>query len=252
MSSLLSPSAPRTAHAAQSRRWFGPFLVLDVVAALAMAVSAAAALLYAGDAVNLAGDEQIAQRIFYFHIGCNVAALLGFLLSVIGSIGYLVTRRLGWDRLAQASVEVGTIFGVGVLATGSIWAKPTWNTYWTWDPRLTTATITVLIYVAYLLFRNGIDDRDLRARFASIYALFAFLSVPLTYYSARLFRSIHPIVFAGSNAEAEGSFSIGPSMGQTLLIVSVSFALLYTALAAHRWQQLWLEARVDELREALY
>jgi heme exporter protein C len=67
------------------------------------------------------------------------------------------------------------------------WAKPTWNTYWTWDPRPTTSTITVLVYLAYLLFRNGIDDRSVRARFGSIYAIVAFLSVPLTFYSARLF-----------------------------------------------------------------
>jgi CcmD family protein len=159
-------------------RWFAPLLTLDVLAALSMAVAVWASLLYAGDAVNLAGDEQFAQRIFYFHIGVCVAALLGFVTSVVGSIGYLFTRNLEWDRAALAGVEVGTIFGIGILASGSIWAKPTWNTYWTWDPRLTTATITVLIYVAYVLFRNGIDERHVRARFASIYALFAFLSVP--------------------------------------------------------------------------
>jgi heme exporter protein C len=232
-------------------RWFAPLLTLDVLAALSMAVAVWAALLYAGDAVNLAGDEQFAQRIFYFHIGVCVAALLGFVASVVGSIGYLFTRNLEWDRAALAGVEVGTIFGIGILASGSIWAKPTWNTYWTWDPRLTTATITVLIYVAYVLFRNGIDERHVRARFASIYALFAFLSVPLTYYSTRLFRSIHPVIMNGENADAQGSFSIGPTMGHTLLIASISFSLLFAALMFHRWRQLRLEARVEELRETL-
>jgi heme exporter protein C len=246
-------SAPRPATAPRSRdRWFAPLLTLDVLAALAMAVAVWASLLYAGDAVNLAGDEQAAQRIFYFHIGVCVAALLGFALSVIGSVGYLFTRHLEWDRIAQSSVEVGTIFGFGILVSGSIWAKPTWNTYWTWDPRLTTATITVLIYVAYILFRNGIDERHVRARFSSIYALFAFLSVPLTYYSARIWRSIHPIVFNGENADGQGSFSIGPSMGQTLMIVSISFSILFAALLIHRWRQLRLEARIEDLREALY
>ncbi len=176
---------------------------------------------------------------------------LDFSVQSVGSVGYLFTRRLEWDRVAQASVEVGTVFAFGIIATGSIWAKPTWNTYWTWDPRLTTATITLLIYIAYILFRNGLDDRHLRARFASIYALFAFISVPLTYYSARLSRSIHPIVFDGQNSEAQGSFSIGPSMGQTLMIASISFTLLYAALMLHRWQQLRLEARLHELREGL-
>ncbi len=252
MSSTVS-SAPRPGRLSTSRdRWYAPLLTLDVLAALTMAVAVWAALLYAGDAINLAGDEQFAQRIFYFHIGVCVAALLGFVISVVGSIGYLFTRSLEWDRVAQSSVEVGTVFGFCILVSGSIWAKPTWNTYWTWDPRLTTATITVLIYLAYILFRNGLDDRHVRARFASIYALFAFLSVPLTYYSARLWRSIHPIVFNGANGEAEGSFSIGPSMGQTLMITSISFSILFAALMLHRWRQLRLEARVDELREALY
>ena len=236
---------------ADTDRWFASLMVFDVVAALAMVAVMWAALLYAGDAVNLAGDEQVAQRIFYFHIGSNIAALLGFLGSVVGSVGYLFSRRLEWDRWAAASVETGTIFGVFVLLSGAIWAKPAWNTYWTWDPRLTTATITVLIYIAYMLFRNGFEDATTRARFASIYAIFAFLSVPLTYYSARLFRSIHPIVFDGANQEGQGGFSIGPTMGQTLAIAMVGFAFLFFALLFHRVRQLGMEARIEEIREAL-
>ncbi|MCY4410300.1 MAG: cytochrome c biogenesis protein CcsA [Caldilineaceae bacterium] len=241
---------------AQSRpaatdRWFAPLLAFDIVAALAMVAVMWAALLYAGDAINLAGEEQVAQRIFYFHIGSNIAALLGFLASLIGSVGYLFSRRLVWDRWAAASVEIGTIFGIIVLLSGAIWAKPAWNTYWIWEPRLTTATITVLIYIAYMLFRNGFEYADVRARFAAIYAIFAFLSVPLTYYSARLFRSIHPIVFDGANQEAQGGFSIGPTMGQTLAIAMVGFAFLFFALLFHRVRQLEMEARIEEIREAL-
>ena len=232
-------------------RWFVPLLAFDFIAAMAMIVVMWAALLYAGAAINLAGDEQVAQRIFYFHIGSNIAALLGFLGSLVGSVGYLFSRRLVWDRWAAASVETGTIFGVFVLLSGAIWAKPAWNTYWTWDPRLTTATITVLIYIAYMLFRNGFEDAATRARFAGIYAIFAFLSVPLTYYSARLWRSIHPIVFDGANQEAQGGFSVGPTMGQTLAIAMVGFAFLFFALLFHRVRQLGVEARIEEIREAL-
>ena len=241
MSTIANPS--------RTDRWFQPLLVFDVIAGLAMVTVMWAGLLYAGDAVNLAGEEQAAQRIFYFHIGSNIAALLGFLGSVVGSIGYLISRRMVWDRWAAASVEIGTIFGILVLLSGSIWAKPAWNTYWTWDPRLTTATITVLIYIAYMLFRNGFDDAQTRARFASVYAIFAFLSVPLTYYSARLFRSIHPIVFDGGNEEAQGSFAIGPTMGQTLTIAMIGFALLFLALLFHRVRQFDAEARIEALRE---
>ena len=231
--------------------WFTPLLIFDVIAGLAMVAVLWAGLLYAGDAVNLAGVEQVAQRIFYFHIGSNIAALMGFLGSMVGSIGYLFSRRLVWDRWAAASVEIGTIFGILVLLSGALWAKPAWNTYWTWDPRLTTATITVLIYIAYMLFRSGFDDAATRARFASVYAMFAFLSVPLTYYSARLFRSIHPIVFDGGNEEAQGGFAIGPTMGQTLTIAMIGFALLFLALLFHRVRQFEFEARILAIRERI-
>jgi len=236
-----------------ARLGFGDYsqLILNVVTAIGMAAIMWAALIYAKPAANLAGDEQTAQRIFYLHMGCNFAALAGFLMSVVGSLIYLINRSLNWDRVTQASIEAGTLFGVGTIVTGIFWSKPTWNTYWTWDPRLTTSTITVLIYFAYMLFRNGIDNRYTRARFGSIYALLAFLTVPLTYYSARWFRSIHPIVFDGNNAEAEGGFSIGPTMGQTLTVAMISFCLLYSALMVMRWRQLRLEDNVAELRKEL-
>ncbi len=232
--------------------WDVAALVLNLTAVGAMALVMWAALVYARPAVNLAGDEQIAQRIFYIHMGCNIGALAGFLCSLVGSGLYLFTRHLDWDRVAQAGVEVGTLFGCGTILTGIFWAKPAWNTYWTWDPRLTTATITVLLYVAYLLFRNGIDNRHTRARFGSIYAIFAFLSVPLTYYSTRWFRSIHPVVFGGSNPEAQGDFeAIGPTMSQALNIAMVGFLVLYVALMWLRWRQLRLADRLEELREEL-
>lgn len=226
-------------------------LILGLAAVAAMATAMWASLAYARPASNLAGDEQIAQRIFYIHMGCNVGALAGFLVSVVGSIVYLVKKSLNWDRAAQAAIEVGTICGMGTIITGMFWAKPTWNTYWTWDPRLTTSAITVLVYLAYLVFRNGIDDRHTRARFGSIYALLAFLSVPLTFYSARLFRSIHPVVFGNENPDAQGGFSVGSTMGQTLSISIISFCVLFFALVILRWRQLRMEDAVAELREDL-
>lgn len=235
------------------RAWAAVNITLDVLVVGAMLVAVWAALYHAKTAVNLPTEtEQVAQRIFYFHIGTIMGSLSGFLMSVVGSVVYLITRNLDWDRVTRASVELGTVFGIGILVTGSIWAKPTWNTYWTWDPRLTASTITVLIYVAYLLFRNGIDNRHTRAMFSSIYALFAFLSVPLTYYSARWFRTIHPVVFDGANPDAQGDIgNVGASMGQTLGITTIAFCLLFSALMIHRWRQLRLEDQLEELREEL-
>ncbi len=183
-------------------------LVFSVLAVAGMAAIMWGALIYARPAANLEGVEQLAQRIFYVHMGCNFAVLGAFFTSLVASVIYLFTRKLDWDRLAQASIEIGLVFGLGTTISGAFWARPTWNTYWTWDPRLTTVTITVLIYIAYLLFRNGIDNRQTRARFGSIYAIFAFLSLPLTYVSARWFRTIHPVVFGEGGAEAQGGFNV--------------------------------------------
>lgn len=237
-------SAPRSLHITQ--------MVLSIAAVAGMWAIIWAALVYARPAANLEGVEQIVQRIFYIHMGCNFAVLGSFLVSLIASIAYLFTRRLDWDRLAQAGVEVGLVFGLGTTITGAIWAKPTWNTYWTWDPRLTTVTITVLIYVAYLLFRNGIDNRQTRARFGSIYAIFAFLSLPLTYFSARWFRSIHPVVFSEGNADAKGGFNVGSTMVTTLEVAALSFVVLMCAMLILRFRQLRVVDRVEELREELY
>lgn len=237
--------------AVRASGWDFAQLLLNLLTVVAMAALMWAALVYAKPATNLAGTEQTAQRIFYLHMGCNLGALAAFLMSLIGSIVYLVTRNLDWDRVTQASIEVGTIFGIGTTLTGAIWAKPTWNTYWTWDPRLTTVTITLLIYVAYLLFRNGIDNRQTRARFGNIYAMFAFLTVPMTYYSARWFRTIHPVVFNGDNPEAQGGFNVGSTMNQTLWVATLSFCLLFSALMIMRWRQLRLEDRIEALREEL-
>lgn len=231
--------------------WYYSGVVFSSLTVLGMMAIMWAALIYALPATNLAGTEQVAQRIFYIHLGASFGALAGYLVSLIGSIAYLLTRNLHWDRVTQSSIEAGTLFGIALTATGAIWARPTWNTYWTWDPRLTTATITVLIYIAYMLFRNGIDNRTTKALFGSIYAVVASLSVPLTYYSARWFRSIHPIVWNGNNDDAQGSFDIGITMSHTLIIALISFSLLYTALMIQRMRQLQIEDTVAAIREDL-
>ena len=249
----MATTAVQTSSASVPRRgidWLQ--LVLGILALVMTSAIMWAALIYARAATNLAGDEQLAQRIFYIHMGCNLGAFAGFLLSVVGSVVYLVKRDLDWDRVAQAAIEVGLVFGLGTVVTGMFWAKPTWNTYWTWDPRLTTSTITVLVYIAYLLFRNGVDNRRTRARFGSIYAILAFLSVPLTFFSARFFRSIHPVVFGNENPDAQGSFAIGAqTMQQTLMFSIIGFCVLFSVLVILRWRQLRMEDNLAELREEL-
>lgn len=222
-----------------------------VLTLAAMALALWAGLINAAPAANLAGVEQAAQRIFYSHMGTNMMALTGFFVSFACSIFYLVRRRSRWDRLATAGVEVGLIGGLGTLVSGSIWAKPAWGVYWDWDPRLTTAAILVLIYIAYLQVRNGMRNPRARAMVASIYAILAYATVPLTYYSAVWFRSIHPMMLLDSNPDSQGDFALGPTMGLALRTFMVAYVLLAVVLLALRTRMLGLDDRLRMLQAKL-
>ena len=141
--------------------------ILDIVSIAVLAIATYLALVFAPTELVM-GDV---QRVFYFHIGTAWTALIGFILAAIFSITYLVSKNLKWDRLEVAAIEVSMVFFFITIVLGSIWARPAWNTWWTWDPRLTTAAVTELIYAAYFMLRQGIDDPEKRARFGAVYAL---------------------------------------------------------------------------------
>lgn len=192
------------------------------------------------------------QRLFYFHVASGWAGALAFLVTAAAGVVVLIRRVRDGDRVAAASVEVGVVFTGLNIVTGSIWARPVWNTWWTWDPRLVTATVMQLIYLAYLLLRQGIEEPDRRARFAAVYGILAFLSVPLTFLSIRVFRTIHPVVVGGGDPAAQGAFDIAPRMLQVLLFSVVTCTVLYATLLWHRVQLARLEERIEQRRaEAL-
>jgi heme exporter protein C len=174
------------------------------------------------------------QRVFYFHVAAGWVGALAFLVTAIASGLYLARRDRRWDRLAVASVEIGVVFTLINIASGSIWARPVWNTWWTWDPRLVTATIMELRYIAYLMLRQGIEDPDRRARFGAFYGIVAFLSVPITFLSIRWFRTIHPVVIGSSDPSAQGAFDMTPRMLQAFLFSLLTFTFIYVTLLWHR------------------
>jgi heme exporter protein C len=155
------------------------------------------------------------QRVFYYHVATAWVGMLGFMAAGIAGIAYLRSSDRKWDIVSLAAVEISLVFFFITIILGSIWARPVWNTWWTWDPRLTTATVVELVYAAYLLLRQGIEDPDRRARFGAVYTIVGFISVPLSFLSIRLLRTIHPVVIAGSNPEAEGGFGMTPAMRTT-------------------------------------
>jgi heme exporter protein C len=188
------------------------------------------------------------QRVFYFHVAAGWVGMLGFLVAAITGGIYLRSGDRKWDLASLASVEIGMVFAFINVVTGAIWARPIWNTWWTWDPRLTTATIMLLIYAAYLLLRQGIEDPDRRARFGAVYAIVGFLSVPLTFFSARLFRTIHPVVIGSNQPGATGAFDMTPMMLQTFLFSLLTFTVIFADLLWHRIRVGKLADKVEQLK----
>jgi heme exporter protein C len=122
------------------------------------------------------------QKVFYFHVSAAWGGMLSFILGAVAGAGYLRSRRMGWDGLSLAAIEVGLVFALIAIVSGMIWARPIWNTWWVWDPRLTTTAIMALIYLAYFILRSGLSTPEARARLGAVYAILAVLTVPLTFF----------------------------------------------------------------------
>ncbi|OJX41201.1 MAG: cytochrome C assembly protein [Chloroflexi bacterium 44-23] len=191
------------------------------------------------------------QKVFYFHVAAGWVGMLSFFFAAVAGIIYLVKKDEKWDLIGYSAIEIGIVFTLINVVTGAIWARPIWNAWWTWDPRLTTATIMELVYFAYLMLRQGIDDPERRQRFGAVYAIVGFLSVPLTFFSIRIFRTIHPVVIGGNDPTAVGAFDMTPLMLQTLLFSILVFSVLFIDLMWHRIRLGQYMNRVDELKMRL-
>jgi heme exporter protein C len=195
------------------------------------------------------------QRIFYFHVAVDWVGFLAFFVTLVASVAYLRTHERKWDIVGMSSVEIGALFLTMGAVTGSLWARPVWNTWWTWDARLTTVAITWLVYLAYLMLRSAIDDPQRRARFSAVYGIVGFVTVPLTFASVFLMRTIHPALFAASTA-AQGrmQFETGlgsARMGMTLTFCVVAFTVLYVALLRSRIRVEQTADRVARLQQEI-
>ncbi len=184
------------------------------------------------------------QKVFYFHVSSAWAGMVCFILGAVGGTGYLLTRRIRWDWLSSAAIEVGLIFSIIAILSGMIWARPIWNTWWVWDPRLTTTAIMTLIYGAYFILRTGLNTSEARARLGAVYAILAVLTVPLTFFSIRLFRTIHPVVIA-TGSETGSAFSMSPRMLTALLLSLLTFTILLTVLVWHRYRLAQLQSEIN-------
>ncbi len=185
------------------------------------------------------------QKVFYFHVATAWVGMIGFIIAAIVAILYLVTKDLRWDAINVAAVEISLVFFFIAIVLGSIWARPAWGTWWTWEPRLTTAAILEMIYLAYLLLRQGIEDPERRARFGAVYTIVGGLSVPLTFVSIRLFRTIHPVIIGGGGGE---TMNMTGEMVTTMLVNIAVFSVIFVTLFWHRIRLGQFAEKVEQLK----
>lgn len=217
------------------------------VALPALAVGLYLGLVWAPPDV-LMGDV---QRIMYVHFPSWIGTAAGYLTAFVCSILYLARRRPTLDYWAHAAVEVGLVFNVTGLITGSIWGRPTWGVWWTWDPRLTTTAIMAVTFAGYLVLRAFMEDPDARARASSLVAILGFVNVPIVYFSVRWWRTLHQPQSSPS--------TVDPEMVVPLRVMMVTFLLLFGYLVTRRFQLARLRGEaeraawdVEDLEEATH
>jgi heme exporter protein C len=185
------------------------------------------------------------QKVFYFHVATAWVGMLGFLAAAVAGIAYLRTHDMKWDIVEVAAVEISLVFFLITIVLGSIWARPIWGTYWTWEPRLTTAAILEMIYIACLLLRQSLDDPDRRARFSAVYTLVGSVSVPITFLSIRFFRTIHPVVIGSGEGTKMG---MTPEMMATMFVSIAVFSVIFMTLFWHRIRLGQMAEKVEQAR----
>ena len=214
--------------------WFGAtvVVVLAVTAAFALWISPPDA--QQGDVV----------RLLYLHVPTIWIAFLGFFVTAVASVLWLVprTRRTEWDLLAGASAEVGVVFTGITLIVGSIWGRPTWGVWWTWDARLTSTLVLFLIFVGYLSLRAFIDEPGRRAQWSAAVGILGAINVPIVYMSVRWWRTLHQI--QSSPNTVDGIYVLG------LRLNAFAFLFVMIYLVRRRYEAACLDRAAEHAEQA--
>ena len=190
--------------------------------------------------INSPADRDMGhlQKIMYVHVPSAWLAFVAFGLVLIASVLYLWKRNLNYDLFAASAAEIGTLFTALTIAQGSIWGRPTWGVWWTWDPRLTTTAILLLIFIGYVALRSFTDDEDRRARWSAAVGILGAINVPIVYYSVKWWRTIHQV--QSSPETMSRVYVVG------LLLNVAAFSVLLLWFVLYRYHAAKLERRVEQ------
>lgn len=213
--------------------WFGVAAGLLIMVGLYMGLVTSSPDYYQGEVV----------RIMYIHVPAAQSAMFAYTVLFGGSIWYLWKRDPIVDNMSHAAAGIGVFFTLIALITGSIWAKPTWNTWWTWDPRLISFAIMLLILVGYLMLRTFLEDKEKEATYGAILAIVGFVDLPIIHFSVEWWRTLHQPLSISTRG-----VSIASDMLIPLLLMSIGFYLLFTYMLMVRTQMLYLQHLLEAKR----
>lgn len=182
-----------------------------------------------------------AQKILYVHVPFAIVALLAFVVTGLLSLLYLILKDRRLDHISASSAEVGVAFSIALLATGPIWGKPIWGTWWTWDARLTSTLFLFLLFVGYLVLRGALTDFGMRARYSAVLGVLALGLVPFIHMTVYWFRTLHPLpVLLKPGA---------PSMPGVMLVTLLSSLAVVIALYVGFLMQRYAVSVLEDVRE---
>ena len=194
--------------------------------------------------VMVTHQQLISQKIFYFHMPVAIVSFVALVVAAYYGIRYLSTREARFDTCSRVAMEISLLFVVFTMVTGDLWTRFEWGVWWTWEPRLTTYLILMLIVIAYFVMRNAVDDPERRAVFASVISIIALVDVPICFMITRLIpSSVHPVI------TREGGMA--SDMALTVVVALVGMMLVAFGLYRLRFREARLEERVQALKEQL-
>ncbi len=190
-------------------------------------------------------NQGAVQRILYFHVPTAWVSMAAIIGVAGASLAYLRTNNRKWDNIAVSMAEVGVMFGVLMLLSGMIWARPVWGVFWTGEAKLTTAAILVFLYAAYLMFRAYFPPGTQRSRAAAVIALLGAVDAPIIYFAAQLWERSHPGPVVGPAASDESAFAA--ELGLTLLVSTLAFTFIFVRIVYDRYRIRSAESEVEEV-----